>query len=516
MHPRTHAATNAVKPAVIISDTGENLTYGELETAANRGAHLLRRLGTRTGDTAAIWLSNGLRYFEIYWAAQRAGLHIVPISTALTSDEAAYILADSGARILVASGRVAGAHDLVARPRPGRLERILWADEPLPDLPGWAAAAADEPATPIADEGAGFHMVYSSGTTGRPKGVRVPLEPGPATAENGLATRQRDDFGLAHDSIYLSPAPLYHTAPLSFSMSTLRLGGTVVVMPKFDPEAALAAIERWRVTITQMVPTMFQRMLRLPASVRGRYELSSLKRVIHAAAPCPVEVKHAMIDWLGPIVDEYYGGSEGNGSTFIGAREWLGKPGSVGRANWGRLHICDETGRELAALEQGLVYFEGGWDFAYLNDPAKTSESRNPLHPTWSTLGDIGYVDEDGYLFLTDRQSFMIISGGINIYPQEVENLLSTHPRVADVAVVGVPNAEMGEEVKAVVQPLDWRDASDDFAAELIGWCRERLSAVKCPRSIDFDRALPRHETGKLYKRLIRDRYWTRPVGQLA
>ncbi|MET0137805.1 MAG: AMP-binding protein, partial [Sphingobium sp.] len=241
---------------------------------------------------------------------------------------------------------------------------------------------------------------------------------------------------------------------------------------------------------------------------RQSRDLSSLTHVVHAAAPCPIDVKQGMIDWLGPIIYEYYGGSEGNGSTFITSQEWLRKKGSVGKADWGTIHICDEEGHELLANQQGGVYFEGGWDFRYLNDDKKTAEARNPQHAGWSTLGDVGYVDSDGYLFLTDRKSFMIITGGVNVYPQEAENILSVHPKVADVAVIGVPDAEMGEAVKAVVQPRDWADVGDVLAEDLIAYCRSRLSAIKCPRSVDFERELPRHETGKLYKREIRDRYW--------
>jgi acyl-CoA synthetase (AMP-forming)/AMP-acid ligase II len=359
-------------------------------------------------------------------------------------------------------------------------------------------------------------MVYSSGTTGRPKGVRLPLPEGEVTQLHMLAAKARDGYGLGPDDIYLSPAPLYHTAPLAFTTNCHRLGATVVQMPKFEPEAALAAIEHYRATVTQMVPTMFVRMLKLPDDVRTRYDLSSLRSVIHAAAPCPVPVKRQMIEWLGPIIYEYYGGSEGNGSTGITSEEWLRKPGSVGRATWGTLHICDEDGNELPPGEQGLVYFEGGWDFQYLGDEAKTRDSRNPRHPTWSALGDVGYVDEDGYLFLTDRKSYMIISGGVNIYPQEVENLLITHSEVADAAVIGVPHPDFGEEVKAVVQPLDPANATPEFAEALIAFCREHLSPVKCPRSIDFDPALPRLDNGKLYKRLIKDRYWKGHASRIA
>jgi len=509
MHPRIHAARNPDQAAAILSETGETLTYGTLEQRANRGAHFLRSLGIQAGDTIAIWLPNVLEYYEIYWAAQRAGLYITPISTKLTVEEVAYILRDSSSRLLVTSGDIAelGAFLDVASASAPDLRHIYALGAGHGTLPGWDAIA-DFPADPIADESAGFHMVYSSGTTGRPKGIRLPLTGGPATEPHMLAERQANRYGTGPHSIYLSPAPLYHTAPLAISTAAQRLGATVVLMPRFTPEAALAAIATYRVTVTQMVPTMFLRMLRLPEQQRAAADVSSLTHVIHAAAPCPIEVKDQMIDWLGPIIYEYYGGSEGNGSTFITSEEWLRKKGSVGRADWGVIHICDDEGRELPADEQGLIYFEGGWNFQYLNDAEKTRDSRHPTEPGWSALGDIGYLDADGYLFLTDRKSFMIISGGVNIYPQEIENLLTVHPKVADVAVIGVPSAEMGEEVKAVVQPRDPADAGPELEAELIAYCRERLSAVKCPRSIDFEAELPRHETGKLYKREIRERYW--------
>jgi acyl-CoA synthetase (AMP-forming)/AMP-acid ligase II len=466
----------------------------------------------------AFWLPNTLRVFEFYWAAQRAGLTIVPISSQLAAEEAAYILADSGARLLLTSGTLAAAPALIesAPAKLPALQHLLWTDVPLAGATPWAEAVAQHAATPIADEQAGWHMVYSSGTTGRPKGVRLPLAGGPATAENSFAIRQRDTYGCDENTVYLCPAPLYHTAPLVFTTSAHRLGSTVIVMPKFDAEAALATIARYRVDFVQMVPTMFIRLLRLPEATRLAYDVSSLRVVVHAAAPCPVDVKQRMIAWLGPIIYEYYGGSEGNGTTFITSEEWLRKPGSVGRAAWGTLHVCAEDGTEVPPGEQGLIYFEGGWDFAYLNDPKKTREARNPLHPAWSTLGDVGYMDSDGYLFLTDRKSFMIISGGVNIYPQEAENLLCTHPRVADAAVIGVPHPEMGEEVRAVVQPLDWDDATPAFANELVAWCRQHLSPIKCPRAVDFDPSLPRHETGKLYKRLIRDRYWAGHAKRIA
>ena len=496
-HPRLHALADPAKPAVLMSDGSAGLTYGELEDRANRGAQLLRSLGIKRGDTIAYWLPNCPEVFEVYWAGQRAGLYITPIATGLTAGEADYIVENSGSRLLVVSPEIGGLAELPAR------EGVT-----VLTLMQWREALGAQPSETIADEAPGFHMVYSSGTTGWPKGIRLPLPQGEVTASHMLAELSAA-YGTGPHTIYLSPAPLYHTAPLAYTTSCHRLGGTVVVMPKFDPEAALAAIERFRVTATQMVPTMFVRLLKLPDEVRARYDLGSLKVVVHAAAPCPVEIKQAMMAWLGPIIHEYYGGSEGNGSTRITPEEWLRKPGSVGKASWGVVHICSDAGEELPAGEQGVVYFEGGWDFQYLGDPDKTRDSRNPLHPAWSTLGDVGFLDADGYLFLTDRRSYMIISGGVNIYPQEVENLLITHPRVADAAVIGVPNADFGEEVKAVIQPLDPANATPDFAAELIAFCKARLAHVKCPRSVDFDLALPRLDNGKLYKRLIKDRYWS-------
>jgi acyl-CoA synthetase (AMP-forming)/AMP-acid ligase II len=510
MHPRQFAQTAPDRPAIVMAASGVSVSYCELETIANRGAQLFRSRSIAAGDTIAIWLKNCLEYFQIYWAAQRAGLYICPISSQLTAEEAAYIANDSQARLLVTHADIPAAATLV-RDRavlvPGVAD-IFDVGSGLDGLLSWQKALAAQPADRIADESAGFHMVYSSGTTGRPKGIRLPLTGGPADEPHMLAERISGRYGVGEGSVILSPAPLYHTAPLAYGMVAHRLGATLVVMDKFDAEETLRLIERYRVTFMQMVPTMFVRLLALPEAVRSHYDLSSLGKIVHAAAPCPIGIKRQMIEWLGPIIYEYYGGSEGNGSTFITPEEWLERPGSVGRADWGTLHICNEAGEEVAPGVDGLVYFEGGWDFQYLNDPEKTRDARHPAHPEWSTLGDIGHVDADGYLFLTDRKSFMIISGGVNIYPQETENLLITHPRVADAAVIGVPNSDFGEEVKAVVQPFDPADATPEFAQELIAFCRSNLSPVKCPRSVDFDPALPRLDTGKLYKRLIRDRYW--------
>jgi fatty-acyl-CoA synthase len=352
-------------------------------------------------------------------------------------------------------------------------------------------------------------MLYSSGTTGRPKGIKPPLlpiqvdEPG-----DSIAGLMAHGFGFTEKDIYLSPAPVYHAAPLKWCAGVQALGGTVVVMERFDAEAALAAIERFHVTATQMVPTMFVRLLQLPGENRACYDTSSLRLAVHAAAPCPPDVKDAMIAWWGPILTEYYGATEGHGITLINTNDWHSKRGSVGKAALGVIHICDDDGADLPTGQPGVIYFERDAPaFVYHNDPEKTAESRHPGHDAWTTVGDIGYLDEDGYLFLTDRKAFMIISGGVNIYPQEVENVLALHPEIFDVAVIGVSNAEMGQEVKAVVQLRDGVAPSDDLATAIIGYVRERLAHFKAPRSVDFVDELPRSATGKLVKRTLQARY---------
>ena len=501
-HPCVHARNNPGKLALIVAETGETISFADLDQRSNRTAQLFRTAGLQPGDTIALFCENSPQFYDIAWGAQRSGLFFVCISTKLTAPEVGYIVADSGAKLVVASATLAAA---VADVAPDLLRYAVGGT-----IPGWAdwdAAVAAQPSDRIADERAGVDMLYSSGTTGRPKGVRVALPEDPdIAATTVLEMLARGLYGLGEDSVYLSPTPLYHAAPLRWSMTVQRLGGTVVMMEHFDPEAALAAIERYHVTASQWVPTHFVRLLKLDPQTRARYDLSSLKVAIHAAAPCPVPVKEAMIDWWGPVLFEYYAGSEGNGLTTIASAEWLAHRGSVGKAAYGVVHVCGEDGHEVPPGTEGLIYFEGGGAFEYHNDPDKTAEARNAFG--WSTLGDIGRIDADGYLYLTDRKSFMIISGGVNIYPQEIENRLITHPRVADVAVIGAPDAEMGERVVAVVQPLDMREAGPEFAAELIAWCRAELSGVKTPRQIDFTAELPRHATGKLYKRLLRDHYW--------
>ncbi|OYY71208.1 acyl-CoA synthetase [Sphingomonas sp. 28-63-12] len=505
MHPSVHAALTPDKPALIVAETGETISFGALDARSNRAAHLFRAQGLQAGDTIALFLDNIPEYYDIAWGAQRAGLFYVCIPSKLTAPEVDYIVRDSGATLVIASAATAGVAGQLTSTLADCTRLIIGAavEGWLP----WRAAVAAMPDIAIADERAGIDMLYSSGTTGRPKGVRVALPEDPAiAAPTVLAMLAQGLYRLGPDTIYLSPAPLYHAAPLRWSMTVMRLGGTVVMMQSFDPEAALAAIERYRINASQWVPTHFVRLLKLDAATRGRYDLSSLKVAIHAAAPCPVPVKEAMIAWWGPVLYEYYAGSEGNGLTTIDSVQWLSHKGSVGKAAYGALHICDEAGNEVPAGTEGLVYFSGGGVFEYHNDPAKTAESTNAQG--WTTLGDIGRVDEEGYLYLTDRKSFMIISGGVNIYPQEIENRLITHPRVADVAVIGGPCPDMGERVIAVVQPVDMAEAGERLAAELTAWCRAELSGVKTPRQIDFAAELPRAPTGKLYKRLLRDRYW--------
>lgn len=504
MHPRHHALSNPDKPALIVQPSGKVTTYAELEEGSNKAAHLFRSLGLKRGDVAALFLENHPKYLEIAWGAQRSGLFLVCISSRFGAPEVSYILKDSGARAFISSRELAD----IAREVRGLVPGLdcLMLDDGQPGFRSYEQAVASLPGTPVADESHGGDLLYSSGTTGRPKGVRTSLPTGSLDTPPPIAGLAREHYGFDEDTVYLCPAPLYHAAPLRWSMLVQRLGGTVVLLSSFDAELALSSIERYRVTAAQWVPTHFVRLLKLPDKVRERYDLSSIKAAVHAAAPCPIEVKRAMIDWWGPVFHEYYAGTEANGLTGLNTEEWLRKPGSVGRSIVGEVKICDDQGEPLPTGSEGLVYFANGLPFEYHNDPEKTAEGRNRYG--WTTLGDIGRLDEDGYLYLTDRKSFTIISGGVNIYPREIEDILITHPKIADAAVIGAPDPEMGERVVAVVQPLDWNDAGAEFAAELQQFVRQRLSGIKVPRDVDFMEELPRHPNGKMYKRLIRDRYW--------
>jgi long-chain acyl-CoA synthetase len=507
MHPCHYAKSHPDKPAIIMSGSGEVITFKQLDQRSNQIAHALRAAGCAPGDTIAIFAENSPRYFEICWAAQRAGLYYVAVSSRLTTPEVTYIIEDSGAKLLIAS---ASKGSIAKEVKAATGLKHNWSiDGAIDGFAAMEAHVAGFPTTPVADEMAGTDMLYSSGTTGRPKGIRPPLERGlPIDADNALIQIAKMLSGANEESIYLSPAPLYHAAPLRWCMTFTRIGATLIIMEKFDPEDYLRLVEKYKVTHSQLVPTMFVKMLKLPEDVRKKYDVSSIKFAIHAAAPCPVPVKEQMIAWWGPVIDEYYAGSEGNGMTWVKSPDWLTHKGTVGRPVMGVLHICNEEGDEVPVGEEGQVYFGGTTPPNYHNAPEKNKAALNPKHPDWSSLGDVGKVDADGFLYLTDRKAFMIISGGVNIYPQECENILITHPKVADCAVIGVPDEDFGEAVKAVVQPMPGIAPSEELAAELMAHCLANLSKIKCPKSIDFDPELPRHPTGKLYKRLIRDRYW--------
>lgn len=505
MQIRDTAVATPDKAAIIMHPSGTVVTFGELEARANQLAHLFRSAGLAEGDAVAIVMENNEHMHAVMWAARRSGLYYVPINTHLTAAEAAYIIDNSSAKAIIGSAALRKVCENLGEHLPNGLPDVLLiADD---DLEGWdryPECVAVQPDTPIDDEWEGDLLQYSSGTTGRPKGIKRALQHvSPAEAPGMMSALV--GVWMHPGAVYLSPAPLYHTAPSVWSMSVQAAGVTTVVLEKFDAEGCLDAIAQHRVTHGQFVPAMFTRMLKLPEDVRNSYDVSSLERVIHAAAPCPVEIKKQMIDWWGPIVDEYYASSEAHGSTLISAEEWLTHPGSVGRPMTGGLHILDEDGNEAPAGKAGEIYFEGGNTFEYLNDPEKTASSRSAKG--WMTVGDIGYVDEEGYLYLTDRRHHMIISGGVNIYPQEAENMLVTHPKVMDAAVFGIPDDEMGQSVKGVVQTVDPEDDTDAFGDELMTWLRERLAHYKCPRSISFEAQLPRTDTGKLYKQELIKKY---------
>ena len=509
MYPGKWAKAFPQKPAVIDAATGAVRTYAELNDRSNQLAQLMHARGLRRGDHVSIFMENNLVFFDALWAAFRSGLYFTTVNRYLTGEEAGYIVDNSESKVLVASKALAETAAEIPQHAPN-CETWLMADGAEDGFEDFESAIAEHPAEPLAEEPAGFFMLYSSGTTGRPKGIMRPLPEGSIADDAGpVGGLQQALWGFDENAVYLSPAPLYHSAPIGFCQAVQSLGGTVVMLRRFDPVQALQAIEDHRVTHSQWVPTMFTRMLKLPEAERSGFDLSSHKVAIHAAAPCPQEVKRRMFDWWGPILYEYYGGTELNGFTHTGPEEWLAHPGTVGKSILGVIHICDEDGKELPNGEPGIVYFElPAMPFEYLKDPQKTKDAQHPEHANWTALGDVGYVDDEGYLYLTDRATFMIISGGVNIYPQEIEDALVMHPQIADVAVIGVPNAEMGEEVKAVVQLAEGVAESAELEAELIAYAREHIAHYKCPKSIDFRAELPRLPTGKLYKRLLKDEYW--------
>ncbi|NQX90307.1 MAG: AMP-binding protein [Halioglobus sp.] len=505
MYPAVHAKSNPDKPAVIMGE-GSTISYLQLDRRSNQCAHLFKSLHLTPNASVAFFMENGPDYFYAAWGAQRSGLYYTPISTHLAPAEVAYIVENCEAQVVLVSHSLLDVVEQVRAQLTGVRAWFLVGGS-ADGFDDFETALDGKPWTPIENELEGCAMLYSSGTTGYPKGIKNPNPERPAGTPGPFELGIMGSFGMSEATVYLSPAPLYHAAPLRFCMAMHRLGATAIVMEHFDPQQALRLIEQYQVTFSQWVPTMFIRMMKLPQAVREKYDVSSQQVVAHSAAPCPVEVKQTMIDWWGPILVEYYGATEGHGGTQINSHDWLARRGSVGRPTYGSVHIVDDDGSELPAREIGTVYFKGGAPFEYHKSNDKTADSRLG---EMSTVGDVGYVDEEGFLYLTDRKANMIISGGVNIYPQETENVLIMHPAVADVAVVGVPHSEMGEEVKAVVELVDGSQANSDLESELISWCRQRLSHVKCPRSVDFERKLPRSDAGKLFKRRIRERYWQR------
>jgi long-chain acyl-CoA synthetase len=516
----THAAKDPDRRAIVLGDGEWVESFGQLEERSRRLVHLFRSWGLEPGDCVAVLLGNDESFFDVFWACHRAGMYFTPVNWHLQRDEVVYIVQNCDARAFLAHPHFLDAAVAAAREVSG----LKVAASVGGAIPGFRVLEEDLEATPadapLGEELEGSVMLYSSGTTGRPKGVRRPLTRAPAGDPKATLTSVATTalFGMREGDVYLSPAPLYHAAPLAFASAQHRIGATTVIMRRFDPEEALRLIQHQRVTTSQWVPTHFKRLLSLPEAVRKRYDVSSLRVAVHAAAPCPIAVKEAMIRWWGDAIVEYYAGTEGGG-TLIHAQEWLSHKGSVGR-HWAsdQVHILDEEGREIEEPgREGAIYFKAPRDpagrFQYYKDAEKTARTyRGSLF----TIGDIGYLDEEGYLYLTDRQSNMIISGGVNIYPQETESHLVTHPKVHDVAVIGVPNEEMGEEVKAVVVPAPGAVPGPALEDELIQFCRAHIAHYKCPRSVDFVDALPRTETGKMQKRKLRDRYWQDHEGRLV
>ena len=516
MYTGKHARLRPLQPAFIMAGSGEAVTYRELEARSNRLAHLFRKYGLKRLDHYAIFMENNSRYVEACGAGERSGLYFTCVNSYLTPSELAYILNNSQSRILITSvAKLDIAREAIKECPRVELCIVADGDGESERIVGLLEATAGLPATPIADEYVGTAMLYSSGTTGRPKGILRPLPEQPPGQQLPVFDFLEKLWQYREGMIYLSPAPLYHSAPQAAVNLTLRVGGTAIIMESFDPERYLQQVEQWGVTHSQLVPTMFSRLLKLPQELRERYDTSSLEIAIHAAAPCPMPVKEDMIRWWGPIIQEYYGATEAFGFTACSSEEWLSHKGTVGRVLLGELHILDEDMKECPVGKAGTVWFKTASPFEYFGDPEKTREARSP-DGSMSTVGDVGYVDADGYLHLTDRRTFMIISGGVNIYPQECENLLITHPKIADAAVFGVPNPDLGEEVKAVVQVMPGVEPCAALADELIAFCSRSLARQKVPRSIDFEAELPRLPTGKLYKRLLRDRYWGNKASRIV
>lgn len=503
--PDIFAEKTPDRPAIIMGRSGKIVTWGELIDRSNRLANYFRSIGLKTGDHIAYVLENNEYVHQIAWGGRRAGIYYTPINYHLKAEESSYILRDCGAKLLIAQPSTAA----MALEAAGEIEhKLMIGDEILPGFESFDAVIAAASAEPLVDLPEGNHMCYSSGTTGRPKGIKRKMSPRTYGHPLDFEVRaMHEAYGFDENVVYLVPSPLHFAGGIGWTLGAQRFGATIVIMEKFDPEEALRLIDQYKVTHSYFVPTHFVRMLKLPQETREKYDVSSLKVVIHGAAATPVDVKESMMEWFGPVLHEFYSSTESPGFVRIGPEDWLAHKGSVGRPLWGNLRIVDETtGAILPPGEPGVICFEGGTDFEYHNDPEKT-KSAYEFHG-WPTNGDIGYVDEDGWLYLTDRRSHMIISGGVNIYPQEAENVLTLHPAVKDVAVIGVPNREFGEEVKAVIIPEFGFEPGPELEQTLIEYTKSKLAGYKCPKSVDFVQELPRLETGKLLKRELRNRYW--------
>lgn len=502
-HPGITAREYPNRPAFILGDTGEVVTFKQLDERSNQGAHVFRSLGLKPGDNVCIMMENNARCLEIVWAAQRSGLIFTPISPKIDQHSAAYILGNSRARLFIGSWNHADtAEEILCEP--SSVDHFFMVNGTRAGFQSWEEACARQPLSPIDDECNGLPMLYSSGITGKPKGIVITPCDEAVDTPPMLTPFLAPVFGFDENTVFLCPAPLHHSAPLHFTMMATYQGGTTVVMSRFEPEQALKLMERHRVTHGIYVPFMFTQMLKLPAVLRESYDVSALRMAIHGAAPCPIEIKQQMIQWWGDALMEFYSSSEGIGMTLIDAEDWLAHPGSVGKALVGDVHIVGEDGMELPPGETGTVYFSGDHiRFTYHNELSKTADSYN--EKGWATVHDMGHLDEDGFLYLADRVSFAIVSGGITIYPQELENILASHAKVADVAVFGVPSELLGEEIKAVVEPTTWSQANEETADEILEWLSDKVSSFKMPRSLDFHPNLPRSDNGKMYKRLLAD-----------
>lgn len=501
-HPSIHAANDPDRTACVAAATGKATTYAELDSRSNQIAHWFRHNGIGVGDGVVLLCQNSAEFYEIVWAAQRAGLYYTPVSWHSTAEEVAYVVENAGAKAFIASSRFSATAEKAASLFAGSVLTLSIFDS-IDGFTRLSDECQSLPTTPVDDETSGREMLYTSGTTGQPKGVKFPLS-GAAIDEVGFGDLFYQHEGYRPGAVILAPGPAYHASPLLVTLAAHRFGATVVIVDKFDAEAMLAHIEAYQVTHIGCVPAHFIRLLKLPESIRTKYDVASVEWIVHTAAPCPVDIKHAMIDWFGPVIVEVYSGTERVGGSLIRCEDWLAHPGSIGKSPDDSAHVVDEsTWEELPANEIGVIYFESPEAFSYHGDEKKTQSISSPQG--WRTLGDIGRIDEEGYIYLTDRKSNMIISGGVNVYPQESENRLITHPKVSDVAVFGIPNAAFGEEVKAVVQLIGGVAAGTELEAELIDYCKAVLSPLKCPRSIDFMDSLPREANGKLYKQKLID-----------